>query len=145
MIWRRLRDDASDVILDLAARRGRSLLLLSAVAFSCGALVAAAGISATASRQISSDLAASSLDQVTVSVAPTGTPPAGLTFPVDADQRAARVALVLGAGTRLDIDRAQASPTRTQPAARNPQPVAQVDVLGATTGYLSLDPPVRFR
>ena len=137
MIWQRLRDDAADVVLDLSARRGRSLLLLSAVAFSCGALVAAAGVSATASRQISSDLAASGLDQVTVSVAPADTPAAAPVFPTDADERAAGVDLVLGAGTRLDVDRALANPTRTQSTTHNPQLVAQVDVLGATTGYLN--------
>lgn len=132
---RALRDAVRDVSIDLTARRGRIVLLLLAVALSTGALVASIGISASASRQIGTDLAASTLGAVSVTVAPGGVDVTA--FPADADARAAAVPLVTAAGLRLDLSLPDVAPSRLRPTSRDPQPVPTVQVFGATAGYLA--------
>lgn len=114
-VLERCRDLLSDVVLELTARRGRTVLMVLAVALSTGALLASVGISATASKQISSDIAAATLDVITVSVSgpqldsetalgsddSASTP--DLAFPVDAEDRATEVDMVLAAGMRLEM------------------------------------------
>ncbi|GAA1866532.1 ABC transporter permease [Myceligenerans crystallogenes] len=121
---RALADLVEDTLAELSSRRARALMMVAAVGLSTGALLASAGISAVASRQIGSDIAASTLDLVTVSVAPGGggavddaappaasgggvddgpAEPAGLVLPEDTEERLARVDLVAGAGRRLDV------------------------------------------
>lgn len=59
----RIADLMDDVVIELTVRRQRTVLALVAVALSTGALIASVGISQTAATQISSDLAASTLDE----------------------------------------------------------------------------------
>lgn len=151
-----MRDLVDDVLIEVAARRGRALLMMSGVALSTGALVAALGISATASRQIAADLAAATLDEVVVAPAPAaageggpgtdpeaggaGAPADGVgasgverVFPVDAEARARDVELVRAAGLVLDLSVvADVEVRRAGPAA----PDTDVPVLAAGSGYL---------
>lgn len=66
---RSVADLVDDTLVELSSRRARALLMVAAVGLSTGALLASVGISAVAARQIGSDIAASTLDLVTVSVA----------------------------------------------------------------------------
>ncbi len=129
---RHLRDDLTDVLRDLHSRRGRSALLVAAVALSTGALVASVGVSTTASMQVGADLAARILDEVTVTAALSDGGIDGPLFPPDAQQRATAVPMVISAGLRLDLDVATARPSRfaSGPALR------ELQVFGATAEYL---------
>ncbi len=69
------RDVLADVVLELSARRARTALIIVAVALSTGALLAAVGISATAARQIGADMAAATLNLLTVTVSPADSDP----------------------------------------------------------------------
>lgn len=68
-----VRDLISDVLVELSVRRGRTLLVLAAVALSTGALIASVGVSQTAAQQIGADIAATTLDEISVGVRPGGT------------------------------------------------------------------------
>jgi putative ABC transport system permease protein len=122
----RLVDLLRDVLLELSARRARSVLIIVAVALSTGALLASVGISTTAARQIASDLAASTLDLIVVSAAQGtelapeqadrlagdfgGDVAAGADgehvgeFPADAESRVRHLDLVEAAGHRIDLE-----------------------------------------
>ncbi|WP_052366766.1 ABC transporter permease [Paraoerskovia marina] len=67
-----LRDLISDVLIELSVRRGRTMLVLAAVALSTGALIASVGVSQTAAQQIGADIAATTLDEISVGVRPGG-------------------------------------------------------------------------
>ncbi|MGC5168205.1 ABC transporter permease [Luteimicrobium sp. DT211] len=148
-------DLVRDVVVELSARRSRSLLMLAAVALSTGALVASVGVSTTAAHQIGADLAASTLDQVTVSVAQGaadaegggsaegGAPdaPAGV-FPADTEARATAVQGVVAAGRRLDLS--GHGPDTVAPAAvpsgtaagGDADAIRHLTVAGVVPGYL---------
>ena len=148
-------DLVRDVVVELSARRSRSLLMLAAVALSTGALVASVGVSTTAADQIGADLAASTLDQVTVSVAQGaadadagdstggGAPDesAGV-FPEDTEARATALQGVVAAGRRLDLS--GHGPDTVAPAAASgaadgggdADAVRHLTVAGVLPGYL---------
>lgn len=135
---RRVRDMLDDVLIELDARRGRTLLLLIAVALSTGSLISSVGVSATAARQIDADLAASGTDLLTVRANPTGESDplsADPYFTADAVERATSVSLVQSAGLNaISPDRA----TRlADVASTEPAPESAVVVSGATSGYLT--------
>jgi putative ABC transport system permease protein len=137
-----LTDLVEDVVIELTVRRMRTVLVLVAVALSTGALLAAIGISATASAQIGSDLAAATLDEVIVGVRPGVEEPSRshdaptTQFPQDADDRAMRVDLVQAAGRMLDLTGITAATvSRNRPPVQSESPLA-VSLLGATSGYL---------
>ncbi len=65
---RRLRDQITDVAVELSSRLSRTILMISAVAFSTGALLASVGISQNAAHQIDADIAASAANLVMVTV-----------------------------------------------------------------------------
>lgn len=151
-VWQCVRDVGEDVAIEVVARRGRALLVMSGVALALGALVASLGISATASRQVAADMAASTLDEVSVGVAPAaatdqdadppGAADGGATgaapdrsFPVDAEARALAVDMVRSAGLVLDLTTTSAvEVTRLDPATTTP--VTTVGLLAATSGYV---------
>lgn len=143
---RTFRDGAADLVDDvleeLSARRTRALMMVFAVALSAGALVASAGISDAASRQIGADIAASTLDLVGMSVVPVPDDDSGVDhgrgtatiLPDETDERLASVDLVMDGGRRLDID-AATQITRfsdADPLSRAPSP----SLTATTSGYL---------
>jgi len=83
-------------------------MLVLAVALSVGTAVASVGIGRTAALQIAGDLAATIQNEVTLSAGSGADVRGGALFPPDADARAAHLALVETAGTRLDVDAATA-------------------------------------
>lgn len=152
----RLVDLLRDVLLELSARRARSVLIIVAVALSTGALLASVGISTTAARQIASDLAASTLDLIVVSAAQ-GTQPApeqvvhladdvggdaaaGVDgeyvgeFPADAESRVQHLDLVEAAGHRIDLE-ATESTVVSRLSANDHGAVNPLRVSGVSSGY----------
>lgn len=101
--WRGIVDDTGEVLRSISSRRGRTVMLVLAVALSVGTTVASVGIGRTAALQIAGDLAATIQDDVTVSAGTGADVRGGALFPPDADARAARLALVETVGTRLDV------------------------------------------
>ncbi|MBI9115124.1 ABC transporter permease [Sanguibacter suaedae] len=144
-----VRDVVEDVVVEIHARRARTVLLLAAVALSTGALISSLGISAVAARQVDAGLAASTIDLVTVqSAARTATPaddtgstdaeePAARLLPDDAQERATALDLVAAAGTRLDLTELRTMPvSRHQPGTPGGETVTGVTVSGISSGYL---------
>ena len=68
-VHRRVRDLIVDVSIELSSRLSRTVLMVAAVAFSTGALLASVGISQNAARQVDADIAASTSRLVMISVA----------------------------------------------------------------------------
>lgn len=139
---RRLGDLVRDVVIEMHARRARSVLMILAVALSTGTLLSAVGVSTVAARQIDADLAASAIDLVTVAPAARSREGAdgsagGEVLPPDAEARARSLELVAAAGTRLDPAASTTvvvSRGRPVPGARS----ADVTVAGLTPGYLEV-------
>ena len=129
-----LADGARDVFTSLNSRSGRTLLLVASVALSAGALVASVSIGQTAAAQISTDLAATIRNAVTVTGAPTaGADPAGTDlFPSDAEARAKALPMVEAAGMRLDVEATRSAVRRFSES----KPVSGLQVIGVTSGYL---------
>lgn len=63
-------DILDDISIELRAQKSKTILLVTAVIFSVGALVGSIGISNNAAHQIDADLAASTIRTVTVSYSP---------------------------------------------------------------------------
>lgn len=138
----RVVDVVEDVVIELSARRSRTALVVVAVALSTGALLASLGISTTASQQIAGSLAASTLDLLTVQVAPVDGESVGtqqgrvsglaLGFPEDVEARATSIDLVEAAGLSLSVDRDETTAVRRSGDPREiPTPL-----LGATSGFM---------
>lgn len=126
----------SDILIEMHARRARTVLIMSAVALSVGALLAAVGFAATAARQVDAGIAAAAADLVTVT-AVAGQPQdeSEPVFPPDADGRAESLDLVVAAGRRLDLTgRRPAEVRRT--GVPDAAPEAGLVVAGLTPGYL---------
>ena len=68
-VRQRVRDLIVDVSIELSSRLSRTVLMVAAVAFSTGALLASVGISQNAARQVDADIAASTSRLVMISVA----------------------------------------------------------------------------
>ncbi|MFT0847272.1 ABC transporter permease [Actinomycetaceae bacterium L2_0104] len=150
-ISRKLRDQLKDVAIELSSRLSRTILMISAVAFSTGALLASVGISQNAAHQIDADIAASAANLVLVTVPEQEATDdeavvAGETtevegsgqairtiFPADTEERLERIDAVDVAGLRLDADVATMI-TVDRPAV-NAEAV-RVGVKGASSGYL---------
>lgn len=132
--WATARDVLVDVTVEMHARRTRTALMIAAVALSTGTLLSAVGISTVAARQVDADLAASTLDLISV-VAASGVQASAddPLFPADASARVAAVDLVDAAGQRLDPGEVT---TVAVTRAERGQPVAGVSVAGLTSGYL---------
>ncbi|WP_125482529.1 ABC transporter permease [Actinobaculum sp. 313] len=64
----RIRDQITDVVTELSSRLSRAVLMISAVAFSTGALLASVGISQNAAHQVEADIVASTTNLVVVTV-----------------------------------------------------------------------------
>jgi putative ABC transport system permease protein len=139
-----LADLFDDVLVELGSRRARALLMVVAVALSAGALQASVGLSRLASSQIGADIAASTLDVLTVSVVPapedgSGGQAATLgTLPDDTDDGLGGIDLVADGGRRLDV-----SDDTTPVLSRTGGPGDAVgtsddapDVVAVTSGYL---------
>ncbi|GII99879.1 putative ABC transport system permease protein [Sediminihabitans luteus] len=151
--WRagvaRVQDVVDDVLVELASRRARALLMVVAVGLSTGALQASVGISTQAAQQIGADIAASTLDLTSVSVVPTGDGPGGADaasasevatiLPADTEERLAGIDLVDSGGRRLDVSGA-ASPVVTRLPGGDEvgrgEGEQQLDVVAVTSGYL---------
>ncbi len=132
--WATVRGVLADVAVEMHARRTRTALMIAAVAMSTGTLLSAVGISTVAARQVDADMAASTLDLISV-VAASGVQASDddPLFPADASARVAAVDLVDAAGQRLDPgDVTTVAVTR----AERGRPVAGVSVAGLTSGYL---------
>ena len=132
--WATVRDVLADVAVEMHARRARTALMIAAVAMSTGTLLSAVGISTVAARQVDADMAASTLDLISV-VASSGVQATAddPLFPDDASARVAAVDLVDAAGQRLDPGEVT---TVTVTRAERTEPVAGVTVAGLTSGYL---------
>ena len=111
----RLRDLISDVSVELASRLSRTVLMVSAVAFSTGALLASVGISQNAAHQIDADIAASATRQILVTIpgqsddSQEASEDADATevhqlLPDDTEERLAGIDTVVASGRRLDLD-----------------------------------------
>ncbi|MBI9115725.1 ABC transporter permease [Sanguibacter suaedae] len=144
----RFAEVVRDVVIEMHARRMRAVLMMTAVALATGALVAAIAISSVAAHQVDADLAASTLDVVSVTVSGGGTPGGGTitpgddpatgpveTFPRDAELRAENLDLVAGAGRRLDVT-GLVPALVSRDGLPTDDPVAGVSVAGMTSGYL---------
>ncbi|GAA4709157.1 putative ABC transport system permease protein [Promicromonospora umidemergens] len=156
-------DLLEDVLIELSSRRARALMMVAAVGLSTGALLASVGISAAASAQIGSDIAASTLDLMTVSVAPTrdgegameerrasasdsASPDSAIpdsaspVLPDDTERRLREVDLIEAGGRRLDVSLV-ASPVVTRlPSGDEPGregAASPPDVVALTSGYLA--------
>lgn len=132
--WTTARDVVADVAVELHARRTRTVLMIAAVAMSTGTLLSAVGISTVAARQVDADMAASTLDLISVAAASGVEVGDGeALFPDDADARVTAVDLVEAAGRRIEP---QDVATMTVARAGSSTPVAGLTVAGVTTGYL---------
>lgn len=128
------RDVLADVTVEMHARRTRTALMVAAVAMSTGTLLSAVGISTAAARQVDADMAASTLDLLSVAAASgVELAPGERLFPDDADAQAEAVGLVEAGGLRIDPQEvAKVTVTRTDLA----PPVSGVTAAGMTPGYL---------
>ena len=127
-------DLVDDVTAELVVARSRALTILVGVALSTGALVSSAGISATARDQIAADLAASTVDSLTVSAAASARAGgAEDIFPDDTEARVRQLALVREAGRVLELDGLVDGLVTRLPGTG---PV-DIPVLAATSGYLA--------
>jgi putative ABC transport system permease protein len=142
----RVTDTVRDVAIETDSRRARTILLLMAVALSTGALTSATAISTVAARQVDAQLAASTINLVTVhpASAPAQTPgPADASvvstvFPDDADARASRLSLVEAAGRSLDVSSVATVPvSRLQTDLGDGRAADRVQVVAMTPGYLA--------
>lgn len=153
----RISDLLADTVTELQTRMSRTVLMIAAVALSCGALIASVGISQNAARQIDADLAAATVDLVMVSASagakvgdavsnvgdmPTGDSPTDEAasepfhgvFPKDTVERVERLESVAAVGMMLPVS-GSASPTASRPASGILSFHATVNAI--TEGYLS--------
>lgn len=98
---RHLAEHIRECLLDLTARMQRTMLLVVAVAMGTGALVASIGINQTASNQISNEMVAGTLDQI--SVRPSGGNTAGYVFPENSEELAQELPAVIVATRELEL------------------------------------------
>ena len=126
----RVRDEIDDSAGHLTDRIGRMILLHLAVAFSTGSLVAAIGVSASASSQIRADIAAALLDKVSLSAAGDAAESDAQLFQEGSAEAVCRLELVMDCGLRVDID---ASLARVSTLAGQ---TPNVVTLAAQSGYL---------
>ena len=128
-----LADYFNDVSIELKAQVSRTVLLLSAVALSIGALVASLGIAANAAHQIDADLAAATNRTIKVEFSEavslrldaedrnrelptTGENPIVQHFPADTVSRIATLDTVQHVGMSLEMSGAGSDPLVTRPA-----------------------------
>ena len=148
MRWRHLRDEFADVFVEIGARRARAALLIIGVALSTGVLVASLTVSSIAARQIDANVAAAASRTFTVGLREgvgADAPP----FPVDSDDRASRVPLVVAAGRRVDLAGSDVSVHRLRPGPGAGRTESSANVSAVTSGYLraagiTIDAPVGF-
>ncbi|MDN6487675.1 MAG: ABC transporter permease, partial [Ancrocorticia sp.] len=107
-----------DVSVELSSRMSRTVLMVSAVAFSTGALLASVGISQNAAHQIDADIAASATRQVLVTIPGQSEDSEESAsedengdeadvkelLPADTEARLAAIDTVQASGRRLDLD-----------------------------------------
>ncbi|WP_435299114.1 ABC transporter permease [Timonella sp. A28] len=134
----RLKHDFIDVIIELHTRKSRAVMLMLAVALATGALVASLGISHVAARQVDADLAASTLNTVTVVPAMQDTQhdeeEKELIFPQDSVQRVKELGPIERVGLLNDVSLAT-SPRVTR-APHITDALTGVSVVAATSDYL---------
>ncbi|MGO1594553.1 MAG: ABC transporter permease, partial [Ancrocorticia sp.] len=143
----RMRDLIRDVSIELSSRFSRTVLMVSAVAFSTGALLASVGISQNAAHQIDADIAASATRQVLVTAQGKSDEDEGASetgeelgeedvrtiFPANTVERLGEIATVESSGFRLDLDLLGLSEV-DRPAID--AAMVNVGLKGATSGYL---------
>jgi putative ABC transport system permease protein len=143
-------DLVEDVLIELASRRTRAILMVVAVALSTGALQASAGISNQATSQIDADIAASTIDLVSVSVVPPseqGGEDVVLgakestehILPDNTEDRLAGIDLVVEGGRRLDVSEAKSVEVARVRGGQSGGPGGiddLPDVVAVTSGYL---------
>ncbi|MDQ3951734.1 MAG: ATP-binding cassette domain-containing protein [Actinomycetota bacterium] len=132
-----LRGFLKDAMKAFAARRGRAVALVAAVAVAVALVVATLGLSQTASAQVSERFDARRNREVAVRAAvgsrddPGATPSsAGRALPPDAEQRARALAGVEEAGVLLDADQQLVAAVASRP----PQ---DVSFIGISSGLLT--------
>lgn len=130
---RALADDLDEVFRSFGSRRGRTAMLVLAVALSVGVTVASLGIGRTAAQQIAGDLAAQIHDEVSLSVSSGASAP-GQLFGADAESRARTVAMVRTAGLRVDVDPQRATVSRFDRS--GPAVERGPGVVAVSAGYL---------
>lgn len=114
-------DILDDISIELRAQKSKTILLVTAVIFSVGALVGSIGISNNAAHQIDADLAASTIRTVTVTYSPPSASNSGASadidpnstqdstqdgervFPVDTVERIHSISTVDYVGMRLEL------------------------------------------
>lgn len=104
-VWQVWRDLVNDVLVEMSARRARSIMIMAAVALSTGALICAVGISVTAARQVDAGLAAGVVDTFTVRGTLSNSSPGQdqATFTTDAEERLYAIPGVVAAGRYLEL------------------------------------------
>lgn len=133
-----LRHGFTDVFIDLHSRRARAVMLMLAVALATGALVASLGISQVAARQVDADLAASTLNTVTVTPAQAQESSASNAadakiFPESAVQLAKGLGPVQHAGLFNDVSLSVSVQVSRPP--HHPESVQGATVAGVTSQY----------
>lgn len=124
----------SDVLIELDARRFRAVMLILSIALATGTLVAALGISHVAAKQVDADLAATTLNSITVSLAQ-GVQNEDQVFPSDTLERIHSQELVEIAG----LFNLVSGSVKTY-VSRPPFPAdgdGGVQVAGATSGFVT--------
>jgi putative ABC transport system permease protein len=141
----RFRDLFADVLVEMSARRSRTVLMIVAVGLSVGALLCSLGISVTAARQVDAGLAADTVNVFTVSAASTAAAQDDTTtdgplgeslFPEDAEQRVDGVDGVVASGRFLDTTGA-IDTTLARPFDTRPRDIDSLTIAGVTSGYLA--------
>ncbi len=139
-----IRDRLVDVSIELSSRLSRTVLMVSAVAFSTGALLASVGIAQNAAHQVDADIAASTTRLVLVTVpdktlrdspGEEGSSGVDTLLPTDTEKRILALDNVEAVGRRLDVNTSGGLPIAIDRPATGATSV-NVGVKSATSGYL---------
>lgn len=140
-----LRDLIIDVTTELSSRLARTFLMISAVAFSTGALITSVGISQNAAYQVDADIAASSNRLILVTVVSrdegmngysnnNSQPIVRTIFPDKTSELIEKTEGVDSAGMRLDVDGSISTNVVRYPLGSQS---LQVGVKGVTSRYMN--------
>ena len=128
----RMKRVISDVVIEMHARKARAIFLMIAVACATGALVVALGISQVTARQVDADLAASTLNTVTVTVSGAGGSDLR-NIARSAERQVESLSLVQFAGMRIELT-GTGYGTVTRPPLIT-ESVRAISLVGATSHY----------
>ncbi|HEX4057667.1 MAG TPA: ATP-binding cassette domain-containing protein [Galbitalea sp.] len=128
-----------EALSTLTLKPGRSLLLATAFMLGVGGLVAAVGVSESAAHQISNQIAASALDELSFTLPDDAQGPEGLADDESAILRIAHLPGVVLAGVQVEVAASDANVSLLRPNDFDGQPSFDGPVAGATTSFLDLE------